>query len=446
MHTSTGLGNLAENKNEVMSHNMDLFSPGMIEKSMSGGYEQELHPSTAIDDYGPYEFNIPPTGEYSYLPQTRLLVQGKFTKNDGSPLPGGENAIDFSIVNLFPQTLFRQVDVHIGGVNTSSQDLLYPYKAYLETLFSYSENAKNGHLYSCSGYVDDDVAKQDKIGSGLEEHNMAYLIRKQMITNNEFEFCIPLHADVMKCPRFVPPGTTMKIILTRNNDAFSLMTNSQDVKIKISSLKMYIRKVIASENIRKMYAPLWEKKPAILPFSRSILKRETIAAGSTNKQLILFNGHLPRQILIGFIDSQRVDGRGNLSPFFFNHFNINHVNLRINGLSEPSRPYQPDFGRRQIARELRALYDNTGVLTGDAGFSVSRAQFLDGTTFFAWDTTPDRCNGFHIHDKKIGKTVDLDVHFSEPLATSVNIIVYATYETDIKLLNGEVVEANFING
>lgn len=446
MHSSTGLGNLAENKNEVMGHNMDLFSPGMVEKSMSGGYEQELHPSTAIDDYGPYEFNIPPTGEYTYLPQTRLLVQGKFTKNDGSALAEGAGATEYSITNLFPQTLFRQVDVLIGGVNTSSQDLLYPYKAYFETLFSYSDNAKNGHLFSCSGFSEDDIAKQDVIGGAGEDANVGYTIRKQLLTNNEFEFCIPLHADVMKSPRFIPPNTSIKIILARNNDAFSMMTNSNDLKIKISSLKMYIRKVLPTENIRKMYAGLWDKKPVIIPFSRSILKRETIATGSTNKQLILFNGHLPRQILIGFIDSRRVDGRGTLSPFHFNHFNINHVNLRVNGLSEPCRPYQPDFAKRQIARELRALYDNTGVLTGDAGFAISRSQFLNGMTFFAWDTTPDRCNGFHIHDRKIGKTVDLDVHFSEPLTHSVNIIVYATYETDIKLLNGEVVEANFVNG
>jgi len=57
-----------------------------------------------------------------------------------------------------------------------------------------------------------------------------------------------------------------------------------------------------------------------------------------------------------------------------------------------------------------------------------------------------RCNGFHVHEKKIGRTVDLDLAFTTPLIQPINLLVYATYETEIKLLGGQTIEANFING
>ena len=115
-------------------------------------------------------------------------------------------------------------------------------------------------------------------------------------------------------------------------------------------------------------------------------------------------------------------------------------------MSEPAKPYEPDFANGLFTRELRALYDNTGILNGDSGFAISRQEFAKGKTFFAWDLTPDLCNGHHIHDKKIGKTIDLDIAFSEGLAAPINILIYATYETEIKLLAGQVIESNFING
>lgn len=73
----------------------------------------------------------------------------------------------------------------------------------------------------------------------------------------------------------------------------------------------------------------------------------------------LFNGELPRQILIGFIRQDRVNGTRTVNPFKFEHFDLSYLNLRINGMSCPVKPYTPDFGAEIIARELRALYDNT---------------------------------------------------------------------------------------
>lgn len=436
-----GLGNHVENKNELITHNFDIFSHGLVEKAMDKGYEQEIRTTTGLNDIGPFEFVIPPSSDYIHLPHTRLHVQGKITTAAGAD-PAADAV--YSLVNLFPQSLFRQVDVHIGGVNTSSQDGLYPYKAYFETLFSYSENSKKSHLKGCSGWSDDTVGQADTLAAA----NTAYTARRALAAPGQtFDFCIPLHADVFQCPKLIPPKTPIKIVLTRNQDKFSLMAAANtNFRIKFSHLSLYVRRIIPNDQLGKLYDAQLEKREVILPFSRSILKRETVGNNITNVHIPLFNGEMPRQILMAMVDSRRLDGTENMTPFHFEPFNVRYVNLRINGMSEPNKPYEPDFEHHIIARELRSLYDNTGVLSGDSGFSITREEFENGKTFFAWDLTPDRCNGFHIHEKKIGKSIDLDIAFSAGLENPINVLVYATYETEMKLLAGQVIESNFVNG
>lgn len=438
---NVGLGNHIENKNELVSHNFDIFSHSLVEKACERGYEQEIRTTNGLNDIGPFEFIIPPSSDYISLPHTRLHIQGKIVTAAGED---PEDAAVYSVVNLFPQSLFRQVDVHIGGVNTSSQDGLYPYKAYFETLFSYSKNSKDGHLFGCSGWSDDTVGQADTLAAG----NAGYTARRAMVAPGQtFDFVVPLHADVFQCSKLIPPKTPIKIQLQRSMDKFSVMCgNNTNLKIKFSHLALYVRRIIPNEQLGKIYESQLEKKEVILPFSRSVIKRETVSNNITNVHIPLFNGELPRQILMAMVDSRRLDGTENLTPFHFEPFKVRYVNLRINGMSEPGKPYEPDFTNHLITRELRALYDNAGVLSGDSGFAISRAEFENGKTFFAWDLTPDHCNGFHIHEKKIGKSVDLDIAFSEGLANPINVLVYATYETQLKLLAGQVIDANFING
>jgi hypothetical protein len=441
MPHAVGLGNLVESKNEQISHNFDIFSNGSIEKSMARGYEQEIHLTTSLVDDGPFEFHITPCNEYILLPNTRLSIQGKIVNQDGTDPALG---VEYSVVNHFPHALFRNVDVQIGGISTASHDGMYPYKAFFETLFSYSETAKKSHLRSCSLWIEDTSGQYDTIGDG----NSGYKDRKPFVSRGKtFDFCIPLHADVLQCPKVIPPNTPIKIMLTRMPDAFSILCEeATNLRIKLTHMSLFIRKIEPTSYIKELYTPNLSKKPAILPFSRSIIKRISLPLNALNSHVNLFIGELPRMILLAMVDSSRLDGRKNQNPFYFKHNTLKYLNLRINGISEPGRPYEPHFTNGTYSRELRALYDNTGILTGNSGFNISKEEFNDGLTFFAWDTSPDRCNGFHDHIKKNGHTIDLELAFRTALTAPVNILIYATYETRILIQDGQTIEAKFVNG
>ena len=77
--------------------------------------------------------------EFTALPLTRLYGVCQIVNKDGT-LIENEN---FSICNLFPHSLFSQIELEIDGQALTVSDHLYPYKAYLETLLSYGYDAKN---------------------------------------------------------------------------------------------------------------------------------------------------------------------------------------------------------------------------------------------------------------------------------------------------------------
>ena len=112
----------------------------------------------------------------------------QIVRKDGSIF---EDDTEFSIVNLFPHALFSQVDLEIDGVNLSSHDNLYPYKAYLETLLSYGTEAKKSQL-TTSHFVKDTAHNFENFSDG----NKGYARRrKDVVGSRIFDFCVNPHID-----------------------------------------------------------------------------------------------------------------------------------------------------------------------------------------------------------------------------------------------------------
>ena len=236
----------------------------------------------------------------------------------------------------------------------------------------------------------------------------------------------------------------MKIKLTRSNDAFSILSSADDnLSVKIHSLSLYVYRVQPSDNIRQLYSKLFNKKNALFPITKSVCKKYTVPSGlSSAHQPNIINGLLPRQIVIGFIRADALNGSYKLNPFNFQHFNCNFVALRVNGVQIPSKGYRPNFEKKIVRRELRALYDNIGVSdpSDDSGCNLNVEDFTGGYTLFSFDLTPDKCNGFHTHDNTTG-IIDLEILFSKPLTEAITVLCYTAYESMIAITKEKTVLA-----
>ncbi len=129
-----------------------------------------------------------------------------------------------------------------------------------------------------------------------------------------------------------------------------------------------------------------------------------------------------------------MNGDYKLNPFNFQHFDCNFIALRVNGLQIPAKGYRPNFEKKIVRRELRSLYDNIGVndASDDAGCNLNVEDFIGGSTLFSFDLTPDKCNGFHLHESMTG-IVDLEILFANPLTDAITVLCYTSYESMVAI-------------
>jgi len=137
---------------ECTKSELDLFSVPPTHTSMEQGSWVEYHPPTSVRDGGPIEFEISGTGEdYLDFANSKLYVKAKITQNTGADLTD-----DAAVgpCNLLLHSMFSQVDVSLNGTLITSSTNTYPYRAMIETLLSYGENAKKSQLSSARSYKD----------------------------------------------------------------------------------------------------------------------------------------------------------------------------------------------------------------------------------------------------------------------------------------------------
>ena len=141
-----GVGTFVVEDHELASSGLALFDAPQVDSSIIGGKFLTIYPTSVITDNGPYDFTIPSDGQdFTDLPFTRLEGCVEITKTDGKTTLTDTELNAY--VNLLPHSLFKQVEcyvnnVQVGDLTTPS----YAYKSYIETLLSYSQDAKTTKL------------------------------------------------------------------------------------------------------------------------------------------------------------------------------------------------------------------------------------------------------------------------------------------------------------
>ena len=121
------------------------------------------------------------------------------------------------------------------------------------------------------------------------------------------------------------------------------------------------------------------------------------------------------------------------NPFRFLHGFTTFLAIRVSGSQLPSKGFRPNFKDKIVRRELRALYDNTGVLTENHGCLISADDFIGGNCFFVFDLCEDKTNGLaHGHQEKQG-SIDLEITFERPLPESISVLIYSAYDAVVAI-------------
>ena len=454
MDSGLGIGGLSLSKDEVASSAFDLFSPIEIENSISKASKIVTRPIATSTSRGPFKFLFPADSDkWTDCESIRLSGRVKLRRvNGGALVDFDTNIKEISTVNNFYQSLFSSVICTVNGVQiTDPSGNWYPYKAYLETLLSYSLATKEGRLQT-QGFFEDTAKHFDSIGTidgGLnttaESANVGYKNRLNYFAKSNWRhFNIPIHNDITTLRKYLPPNTKLEVEFHRTPDKFSLLSplSEDQVKIVIEDLKLSLTRYTPSPSINTFYHNKLNKlKRQVLPIDRSLIKSYTVQSGQSDlSHYNIISGHqLPEQIIIGMVEQTAHGGTLIKNPFNFQHFDISEASLVVNGSHEPTEPYKLHITAGNYVDLYTDFLMNTGIANDDRDFGITETDYTGGCFLLAFDRSKEKCNRYHRHPHDSG-TIDVNIRSRTNLTSTVTVVIYATYSSEIIIDDTNTVE------
>lgn len=356
-----------------------------------------------------------------------LHVQCKVKKADGSNIPANLDQCKVMPVNNFMHSLFQTLELTLGGHHIN-YDPNYAYTAYQENLLSYGRDYKRTVGKSFL-WVEDETGVVDTEDIGDDE-KADVKVRKSLIANSAtVDMVGSLNIPFLRQDRYIHPDTEVSIRLTRTDPTFCLIKTEEDdtnYKIEIEKCELHLRLLKVHPSIINSHNALLASGSTIkYPLNKVTTQMFTVAQGKQSERInVVINQQKPKRMFFAFLDHDAKNGDYNKDPFKFKHYNLSSIVLDVDGQPLPSKPIKMSFAEKTFSEPFFLLAQATGksLVNGDLG--VTRDQFANGYAIFAFDLTPDLCEGAGVHLIK-NSTITLDVSFAEPLAGTISIFMYS---------------------
>lgn len=426
----TGVGGLHRSKDEFITGGADIFTSVPVERATRYSRESVYRPTSENSD-GPFEFYLPAEGE-TYIDPDSFRITGytqlKKIDETGTAVDLGKDD-DVAPINFVCGMAFKTKQLSINGqlVNYTTQPL-DNFKAFFELLVSYGTDVKNTVLRTAANWYPDAAGEHDTfVGTG-------YAARKaKWAKSAKVGFSIPLQLDVLTTDRFLPKNIDLQIKLHKADD--NLLYTAKEggsFKLTFHSLKMHLRRVTMTPELLLEHDNRFRSKdPAIFPFARTDIKTITIGIGSTEQHTNnIYRQRIPNSVMIYFVQSTAFTGNPKKNPLNFQNFNVAKVSCYCN--SEEVYSYIQDYESDDYTETFRRVFDEIGVRTNNTGNNLTAEEYKDGSNFYPFDLSPDKCSGWHDHLDLAGN-LDFRVQFKKPTPFAITMVIMSTYDDRLLL-------------
>ena len=267
--------------------------------------------------------------------------------------------------------------------------------------------------------------------------NGGFVKRKAMAAvSSMIDMAGKLHVDMMFQDRYILNQVPMKLRLTRSKDVFCLdsPTVAASFKVQLLDVKFMLRKVQISPVIQEAHAKALEVSNAKYPVTRGECKTILISAGTRSAtEENLYNGQLPKRIVVGFVTNNALNGAFNENPFKFQHFGLQRIGLTVDGKQVPMKPLKADFASGDFINCYLSLFTGVNAFHQDKGNAISREEYKNGYSLVAFNLTPDLEEAGGQTNLIKNGVVSLEVHFKAATTQAINIVVYGEFDNLVEI-------------
>lgn len=405
----------------------DLFSPAPEQNVALRRSKVYVYPVGEIG-YGPLDFLISPSDEHFYsLREHKLQVTIKVTKKGGGAL---DDDAKVSLVNFPLQSIFSQCDLFLNEELVSISANTYHYKAYLQNMMTYSEEAKKTQLAS-ELYAKDTSGKFDDVDGG----NEGFTTRATAIAKSKL--CIlrgALHADFLRQDRYLLNKCSLRIRLTPCESEFALIADADDTySLKIVNAFFEIPKVELSPRIALEHARMLKTTTAKYPIQRTELKTFSVSQGSQSVvKEALFTGTVPRRVAIAIVASDTFGGKATRNSFKFLALDITSLRLMVDAESFPTRPLSTNFTTGNYFEAYEALIDGCGLVDEDRTLGILPEDFAGGSSIYLVRISAGEPDSIATEHRRTA-TLRLEAKFRAALPSTVTFLILACFDSTIEI-------------
>jgi hypothetical protein len=178
------------------------------------------------------------------------------------------------------------------------------------------------------------------------------------------------------------------------------------------------------------------KGPAIYPIRCVECKSFIIPAGNPSlRKDNVFNGLVPKSFVFGLVESEAYNGAYKKNPYNFKNFSVTSIGISVNGEEIPFRPLQLSYATAtpKFIEAYNMLFAGTGKMYYNTGNDISREEYPNGYTLYAFDLTPDMC-GSSPHFNVVQKgNLAIEIQFGTAPTGVVSVVCYGEFENTIHI-------------
>lgn len=418
---------------------LDLFQVPPTQVAVQQSRWKEVHLQNPCTNEGPYTFHISPDPQMMHLAKNYLFMQFRIRRGDNTALvaPGVEGVVPANIdsvgpINLLGKTFFRQIKLFLNGTEVFDSGTNYAYRSFLETELNYGTDAKASQLKAA-------LYDKDKPYDHLDDaNNTGWQNRRNVFRNGGWvQLMAPIHCDLFMQDRYLVNNVDVRLVLYRNTDPFCLMTFAnadRNYKIEVNAMRWYVKGVDVIKSVGLSLEKTMRQYTAKYPVRRVEIKNVHASAGRRETpENAIFNGQVPRRLIIGCVAAGAYHGTYGTSPFNFQNYNVSEISVTAAGETYPSKPLSLDFANNAYIRGFLQLFEGLGVGCEDKGNGIDLQSFASGCCLYPFDLSPDEDDGSHWDLVRDGAT-SVDIKFAEALPEGgVEVIVYAEFDNLITL-------------
>ena len=125
-------------------------------------------------------------------------------------------------------------------------------------------------------------------------------------------------------------------------------------------------------------------------------------------------------------------------------FGIKEISISAGGVNYPRDVLKTDFPKNIYLRAYLQLLESMGLGNPhNEGCSITPQLYKEGMTLFAFDLTPDECDGSYWDLSRQGATT-FEIVFSPALPEPVEVIVYAEFDGLIRVDRNREAHLNYM--